>query len=121
MELVLQRDMQKRGGGGGKVEPGQQITTHIFSSDDENEEPSALGSKQEKKVPKKINLILAKLTTTMRKNRNGNTRNVKSFGMKRVVIEDHLQYLLCEVPPSVFRFKIQTIGVLEIGLRKHSI
>ena len=34
---------------GRKVEPGQWITTHIFSSDDNNEEPSASGSKQQKK------------------------------------------------------------------------
>ena len=71
---------------GRKVEPGQWITTLIFSSDDENEEPSASGSKQQKKVSKKINLILAKLITTMRK-RNANARNVKSFGMIRVVID----------------------------------
>ena len=49
---------------GRKVEPGQWITTHIFSNDDEKEESSASGSKQREKVPKKINLILAKLTTT---------------------------------------------------------
>ena len=38
---------------GRKVEAGQQITSNIFSSDDENEEPSASGSKQRKKVSKK--------------------------------------------------------------------
>ena len=38
---------------GRKVEAGQEITSDIFSSDDENEEPSASGSKQRKKVSKK--------------------------------------------------------------------
>ena len=76
------RHAKKRGR---KVEPGQRITTHIFSSDDENEEPSASGSKQWKKVSKKK--LLVKLTTTMRMKRNGNARNVKSFGMMRVAID----------------------------------
>ena len=34
---------------GRKVEPGQWITTHIFSSDNNNEEPSVSGSKERKK------------------------------------------------------------------------
>ena len=34
---------------GRKVKPGQWITTHIFSIDDNNEEPSASGSKEQKK------------------------------------------------------------------------
>ena len=94
---ALKRRAKKRGR---KVEPGQWITTHIFSSDDENEEPSASGSKQRKKVSKKINLILAKLMTMNRK-RNGNARNVKSTGMMRVVIDG--SFVLFVVQGSTFK------------------
>ena len=48
---VLQKDIRKKRGR--KVEAGQQITSNIFSSNDKNEEPSASGSKQQKKVSKK--------------------------------------------------------------------
>ena len=46
---------------GRKVEPGQRINSDIFSNDDENEEPSASGSKQWKKVSKKNKLYIGKI------------------------------------------------------------
>ena len=52
------RHAKKRGR---KVEPGQRITTNIFSSDDENEESSASRSKQQKKVSKRNKLYIGKI------------------------------------------------------------
>ena len=55
---ALKRHAKKRGR---KVEPGQGITTNIFSSDDENEESSASRSKQQKKVSKRNKLYIGKI------------------------------------------------------------
>ena len=50
-----------------------------------NHQPQGVNNR--KKFLIERNYILTKLTTATKKKRNGNARNVKSFGMIRVVID----------------------------------
>ena len=62
------------------------------------------GVKNRKKFLKKINYILAKLRTMMRKKRIGNARNVKSFRMIRVVI--YRSFAIFIVQSSTFSVQV---------------
>ena len=87
---------------GRKVEPGQRINSDIFSNDDENEEPSASGSKQWKKVSKKNKLYIGKINNNDEKEEEWQYQECEELWDD----ESGDRWIVCDICYSKFHLEI---------------